>query len=131
MTTTNEIITSKGPIQFLANTIDISPSVVEAQEAISSKKIPPHAIRQRPARGGQLLSYVDHVYVTEVIPGGPADIAGMRKGDLIVEYNGNPAKDPQEFVRRISLMPVGSEVSLVVLRGETRSPFTLRTVRRR
>jgi len=71
------------------------------------------------------------VRVSGAIPGGPGYNAGIRSGDVIVEYNGNPAQDPEEFVRWLTRLPVGSEVSLLVVRGESRLFFKLRTVRMR
>src|SRR5579875_3857953 len=57
----------------------------------------------------------DHgVLVSEVRPGGPSDKAGIKVDDIILGMNGQPIKDGDDMVNRISDMPVGSQVTLNV-----------------
>lgn len=51
-----------------------------------------------------------------VTPGGPADKAGLEPGDVITTFEGRPVSDPDALVVAIRSKPVGSTVSLTVVR---------------
>jgi len=51
-----------------------------------------------------------------VTPGGPADKAGLEPGDVITAFEGQPVADPDALVVAIRSKPVGSTVSLTVVR---------------
>ncbi|MDT0214402.1 trypsin-like peptidase domain-containing protein [Rothia sp. ARF10] len=56
-----------------------------------------------------------------VTPGGPADKAGLEPGDVITAFEGRPVSDPDALVVAIRSKPVGSTVSLTVVRdGKSR-----------
>jgi S1-C subfamily serine protease len=56
--------------------------------------------------------------VSRVTPGGPAEKAGMQRGDVIVSVNGEPTKTLVDFYRKIwGLGPAGTVVGLDVLQG--------------
>lgn len=55
--------------------------------------------------------------ITDVYPGGPADIAGLESGDVILEVDGRRIEDPGAFEYRFSTLPVGDQVQLYVARG--------------
>ena len=48
----------------------------------------------------------------------PADIAGIKKGDIVIEFDGVPIRTPDEFLMRVRRALPYSTVKLVVLRGE-------------
>jgi PDZ domain len=50
----------------------------------------------------------------------PADMAGLRDGDIIIEFNGIPIRTPEELGMRIDRALPGSQVILVVMRGSER-----------
>jgi len=54
--------------------------------------------------------------VTNVVPGSPADAAGIKRGDVIVEYQGKPVLDPRSLQHQVIRTTVGSEVKIVVIR---------------
>ena len=54
--------------------------------------------------------------VTNVMPGSPADQAGLQRGDVIVEYNGQVVEDPRTLQGQVVGTIVGNQVSLVVMR---------------
>jgi S1-C subfamily serine protease len=61
--------------------------------------------------GGRLL-------VTRVSPDGPADRAGLRRGDVVVGVGEEPVKTHEQFYRHVwALGPAGTEVPLRVLQG--------------
>ena len=54
--------------------------------------------------------------VTNVVPGSPADKAGIKRGDVVVEYQGKPVLDPRSLQHHVTRTTVGSEVNMVVMR---------------
>ncbi len=54
--------------------------------------------------------------VSEVVKDSPADKAGLKQGDVILEYNNTPIKSVGSFRNDISLLPPGSKVTLKVSR---------------
>jgi aminopeptidase YwaD len=58
--------------------------------------------------------------LTGVRAGSPADIAGLKAGDVIVEFGGKPVKDLFEYSNALYSHKPGDDVSVVVLRGTQR-----------
>ena len=54
--------------------------------------------------------------VTNVVPGSPADQAGLKRGDVIVEYQGKPVLDPRSLQHHVIRTTIGTEVKMVVIR---------------
>ncbi|HBP86262.1 MAG TPA: hypothetical protein DD706_01030, partial [Nitrospiraceae bacterium] len=54
--------------------------------------------------------------VTNVVPGSPADEAGIKRGDVIVEYQGKPVLDPRNLQHHVIRTTVGSEITMVMIR---------------
>ncbi len=54
--------------------------------------------------------------VTNVMPGSPADQAGIQRGDVIVEYEGQAVVDPRTLQGQVVATVVGNQISLVVMR---------------
>ena len=54
--------------------------------------------------------------VGDVSANGPAERAGIQKGDIILDVNGKPVSDPNQLRMSISMMQPGSTVKLNVLR---------------
>jgi putative serine protease PepD len=52
-----------------------------------------------------------------VTPGGPADKAGIKPGDVIVAFNGRPVTDPDELIVSIRAQTPGDTVRLTVRRA--------------
>lgn len=55
-------------------------------------------------------------YVTKVEPGTPADNAGLKRHDVIVEMNGEPVEDPNELKFKIADIQPGTKVEIKVIR---------------
>ncbi len=56
--------------------------------------------------------------ITEVAPGGPAERAGFRSGDVILSVDGQRIDDPSAFNFRLATRPIGGTASLERLRGD-------------
>ncbi|WP_281016201.1 MULTISPECIES: Do family serine endopeptidase [unclassified Minwuia] len=62
------------------------------------------------------------VLVADLYPGGAAERAGLRQGDVVLRVDGRAVRDPAEMQFRIATLPIGGEVDLTVWRrGETLS----------
>ncbi|MGD0766709.1 MAG: trypsin-like peptidase domain-containing protein [Tepidisphaeraceae bacterium] len=57
------------------------------------------------------------VLVIQVEPGSPADRAGVRQGDIIIEFDGLPIEHMDELYRYLTEERVGKTAEMVVLRG--------------
>ena len=54
--------------------------------------------------------------VGDVVPGGPADSAGLKRGDVILAFNGKDVKKMSDLPRLVADTPVGKTVDIKVLR---------------
>ncbi len=57
------------------------------------------------------------VALTDVFPGGPADKAGLRRGDVVLRVEGREVTDNEALRFRIATQPVGQTVRLTLWRG--------------
>lgn len=64
------------------------------------------------------LSDVRGALVSSVQQGGPADRAGVQRGDVIVAFNGSPVTDSNALRNQIANTEPGSEVTLTILRDK-------------
>lgn len=71
------------------------------------------------------LNGVKGVLVSDVAPGGPADKAGIKRGDIIVNFNGAKVDDVTELTSMVAQMAPGSNVDVKVLRDGKESDFTV------
>ena len=61
------------------------------------------------------------VVVAKVLPGSPAEAAGLKVSDLIMEFDGKPVKVPLDFTRLVDRLTVGQRVPFGILsKGEFR-----------
>jgi Do/DeqQ family serine protease len=54
--------------------------------------------------------------VTRVLPGSPAEQAGLRAGDVITAVNGRPVRGQADLANAEALLPIGTPVELSVVR---------------
>lgn len=64
--------------------------------------------------------------VGDVAKGSPAEKAGIRRGDIILEFNGKTVKDVGNLRNLVAQSKAGSEVSVTLLRGE--KEFSLKII---
>ncbi len=68
------------------------------------------------------LTGTEGVLILEVVPGGPADDAGLRPGDVITTFGGTPVRTVEEFLGELRQVRPGASVTVEVLRnGRTES----------
>lgn len=67
------------------------------------------------------------VQVVDVLKGGPAEAAGLQRGDVIVRVDAQPIWDVRQLQRTVRAQPINGRVVLSVLRGTSRAsvPITV------
>jgi serine protease Do len=65
--------------------------------------------------------------VAEVHPGSPAEKSGVKREDIIIEYNGTPIHEMNELPRLVAATPPGTKATIKVLRNgkEITLPITI------
>jgi serine protease Do len=65
------------------------------------------------------------VFIESVAPGGPADKAGIKAGDIVVAIDNKPIRNGQELVERVTTTSIGSSLNITVLRDNRRQNFNV------
>jgi len=63
--------------------------------------------------------------VVAVTPGAPADTAGIRGDDVILEYDGTPVEDDDHLMSLVSVTPADRTVEVVIFRNRQRVPLRI------
>jgi serine protease Do/serine protease DegQ len=59
--------------------------------------------------------------ITKVDPGSPADVAGLKAGDVVTDLGGTPVRDTSHLRTRLGLLWVGDAAELAVMRNGERA----------
>jgi serine protease Do len=70
------------------------------------------------------------VVLADVRPGGPAQLAGLRPGDVVVALDDKPMENARQFEVNLYARPVGQLVTLEVARGPDRVPVRVEVMDR-
>lgn len=68
------------------------------------------------------------VVISDVLPYGPADAAGLKPGDVILTVDGHPMLDLHRFMAALYQHPRDQVLKIDVLRDKAKLSFNLRTV---
>ena len=65
--------------------------------------------------------------INQVFAGSPAEEAGLRVGDIVVEIDGKKIKDSQDVVREVLKKQVGQKIQFVIIRDGKRVEVSITT----
>ena len=57
------------------------------------------------------------IIIQDVEPDSPAQKAGLRSGDLLIKFGGQPIRDTRQFLYIVEGTPVGSKEKIEIVRG--------------
>jgi C-terminal processing protease CtpA/Prc len=83
------------------------------------------------AMGLEVATEGEFVHVSNVLPGGACEQAGILQGDIIQTWNGKHVASHADFVRAISVCGAGIPVPVEVLRPGIKTPLTVEVVPKR
>ncbi len=66
------------------------------------------------------LDRVTGALVTRVLPDTPAEKAGLKRGDVLLSFDGKPVRSVKELQLLVASSPLGEELPLTILREGTR-----------
>jgi S1-C subfamily serine protease len=78
----------------------------------------PNALLQLPERDGAL--------VQKVLPQSPAEVSGLKRGDLVVSIAENRVVTPADLLKRVEQANVGDPLPLKVVRGQREIQISIR-----
>ncbi len=70
------------------------------------------------------------VAISEVIENSPAEKAGLKRYDVIVEFNGQPVQTANQFLNRVAMLEPGTKVKITIIRDEKQKTFNVRLGKR-
>jgi len=68
--------------------------------------------------------------VSDVFKGDPADKAGIKAGDVIIEIDGKHVKNTHELIKIVAGITVGEKIRIKILRDGTQKTFTVSVTER-
>jgi serine protease Do len=64
--------------------------------------------------------------IAEVVEGGPAYQAGLKKGDVVIVYQGKEIQDSGTLRNNVAVTPIGEEAKLVIVREGKKQEVTVK-----
>ena len=125
------IASRSGGYQGIGFALPVNQAVMVYNEIIKSGKVTRGGIGvsfvpSESAQAGSLLkAYGAHegAFVQTVAPGGPADKAGMKGGDIIIGVEGKPIHNGGELIEKVTSTPIGTPLTVTVWRDGKRQDF--------
>jgi serine protease Do len=122
------IASNSGGNEGIGFTIPINMAVTVAEQLITRGRL------QRAYLGVQLenafsgamarqlgLPNNEGALVKAIIPGSPAEKAGLQVGDVVLEFDGTQIENDGHLVKTVGLTPLGKQVSMVIFRNHSRN----------
>jgi Do/DeqQ family serine protease len=72
------------------------------------------------------LDHPTGIVVSQLYPGGPGAVAGLKQGDVITAINGKDIDDQGSLRFRLATMEIGSEATLTILRQRQQLTLTIK-----
>jgi serine protease Do len=111
---------------------DLMPQLIKTGHAIRGFiGIVWHELTEELAQYLKLKKGQQGIVISEIIKGNPADLAGLKIYDVIIEFNGAPIRSGRELLKEVAKAPVGKPVPLKVLREGKEKEFQLKPVERK
>jgi Do/DeqQ family serine protease len=101
----------------VARELQKSGGLAEAWWGFDAETLEPDAAKALGAHSGAVVSSIDD--------GSPAEKAGLRRGDAVTQAFGSPVRDADELRFLLNDVPLGTSVSLLVLRGGQKKEISL------
>ena len=85
---------------------------------------PTNYLRKQPTTNRAVLGvnldrrYIDRVVLSSVTPGGPADLVGLQRGDVVLSVEGRPVSTAAELIAQIAKYHPGDQIEIKASRGE-------------
>jgi serine protease Do len=84
---------------------------------VSIRNVPPVSAGAKPVKGAQIM---------DVVKGGPADRAGLKKNDIVTRYGDKEIDDSSILQNEVAATPAGRDVKLTILRDGRQQELTAR-----
>jgi serine protease Do len=84
---------------------------------VSIRNVPPGSTGARPVKGAQIM---------DVVKGGPADRAGLKKDDIVTRYGDQEIDDSSVLQNAVAATPAGRDVKLTIIRDGQQRELTAR-----
>lgn len=72
------------------------------------------------------ITKVQGALISKVITGSPAEIAGLKLGDVIIRFNGNEVKKATDLPPMVGLIPIDTSVDMTVIRNGKEMQLSLK-----
>lgn len=102
---------------FLGLTLVLAPS---AHEGLAAQDLRSLRVSDGAQLGIQVSDTANGVRVDDVNAGSPAEKAGIREGDLVVEFDGERVRSAMQLTRLVRETPEGRQVPVAVMRDGKR-----------
>ena len=76
------------------------------------------------------MKNAEGVLVTDVVPGNPAEKAGIKAKDIITAVNGDKVKSSRELTAKAATLPVGETTKITVVRDGKEKTFEVKVAKR-
>lgn len=90
--------------------------------SVNSRTIP----HERGFLGVQLTQVAQGPRIEVVFAGSAADVAGLKRNDIVIGLNGDPVHSRREFINQLAKMMPAQEIQLQILRGNREEEATAR-----